>query len=76
MTKEAKYIYKDKILFVRQDLSGKYRIFQKAMDKPGWSCGHVCRIKAFGAYGIFCEAQRSLNIEAQRRGLKLWEGDE
>lgn len=65
------------IMFVRQDLSGQYRIFQRPLEVGSNKTfrAHVCRIKAFEAYGSFDEAQLALNVEAQRRGWPDYAGD-
>lgn len=65
------------ILFVRQDLSGQYRVFQRPVEVGASKTfrAHVCRIKAFGAYGTFVEAQLALDVEAQRRGWPDYAGD-
>ena len=65
------------IMFVRQDLSGQYRIFQRPLEVGSNKTfrAHVCRIKAFEAYGTFDEAQLALDVEAQRRGWPDYAGD-
>lgn len=65
------------IMFVRQDLSGQYRIFQRPVEVGSNKTfrAHVCRIKAFEAYGTFDEAQLALDVEAQRRGWPDYAGD-
>lgn len=65
------------IMFVRQDLSGQYRIFQRPVEVGANKTfrAHVCRIKAFGVYGTFVEAQLALDVEAQRRSWPDYAGD-
>ena len=60
-----RYIYKDKVLFVRQDLSGKYRVFKKPIGEESDAFkAHVCNLKCFGRYDTFEQAQEALDSEA------------
>lgn len=67
----GRYIYKDKVLFVRQDLSCKYKIFAKPIDAVSDTIrAHVHRFAGTN-YDTFAEAQVVLDIEAQRKGYKV-----
>ncbi|WP_277248440.1 hypothetical protein [Phascolarctobacterium succinatutens] len=70
----GRYIYKDKVLFVRQDLSCKYKIFAKPIDAVSDTIrAHVHRFAGTNpaGYDTFAEAQVVLDIEAQRKGYKV-----
>ena len=70
----GRYIYKDNVLFVRQDLSCKYKIFAKPIDAVSDTIrAHVHRFARTNpaGYDPFAEAQVVLDIEAQRKGYKV-----
>lgn len=71
----GRYIYKDKVLFVRQDLSCKYKIFAKPVDAVSDTIrAHVHRFAGANpaGYDTFAEAQVVLDAEAQRKGYEVF----
>lgn len=71
----GRYIYKDKVLFVRQDLSGRYKIFAKPIGVASDTYkAHVHRFAGANpaGYDTFIEAQVVLVAEAQRKGYEVF----
>ncbi len=71
----GRYIYKDKVLFVRQDLNCKYKVFAKPVDTVSDTIrAHVHRFAGANpaGYDTFAEAQAVLDVEAQRKGLEVF----